>query len=347
MMRHRMIAITAAGLFAAAAVAVTPRARCDEPSLADKASARDLFAEGVALRAKGDHKGALAKFNEAYVLWPSPSTGLELGRAHMQLGELIEARERFLETAKLPPKPTETPAAQGARDEAQGLAAALLPRIPSLVFKVSGAPAGANVRIVLDGRELPSSASRKVNPGRHAVLAKASGLPDVTLEVHLEESETREVPLVFGTAAPAPGPPAATEPVGSPPVSPPPPPGAGRTTDAPRSGGHTGTIGLITLGGGVLVMGVGGVIGLSASSKYHDAKDAHCNGDVCSAEGKQSTDDARGLAAVGTIVFGVGAVVAVGGALLWLTAPRAEATTASGITHVGFGAGTLSLGGRF
>ncbi len=72
-----------------------------EASLADKASARDLFNEGIALRDKGDAKGALAKFQTAYSLWPSPSTGLELGRTHLVLGELLEARERFLETAQL------------------------------------------------------------------------------------------------------------------------------------------------------------------------------------------------------------------------------------------------------
>jgi len=53
---------------------------------------------------------------------------------------------------------------------------------------------------------------------------------------------------------------------------------------------------------------------------------------VCDAAGKEATDSARSLGNVATIVFGVGAAMAVGGGILWLTAPRAptSGTTAMG-----------------
>jgi len=71
--------------------------------------------------------------------------------------------------------------------------------------------------------------------------------------------------------------------------------------------------------GAIIVAGA--VIGLVAKSKY-DSGLSHCVGTICDAEGKQATDDARSLGNVATVVFGVGAVVAAGGIVLWLTAPR-------------------------
>ncbi len=233
--------------------------RADEASLADKASARDLFNQGVALRNKGDHRGALAKFRAAYELWPSPATGLELGRAHMNVGELIEARERLLETARLPPRPTETPAAGAARTEAAQLAESLATRIPSVVFVIAGAPEGETVRISIDGRELPQAAlgaPRKVNPGKHTILARVAKRPDITVAIDVHDGEQSKVPISFA-ATPGEAP-----------------------TDTKGAGSSTSTltwIGFGVAGAGLVAGTITGALAFSRKSAFSDK----CDASVC------------------------------------------------------------------
>ena len=73
-----------------------------EPTASDLETARELYKEGRALRDKNDLKAALEKFKGAHALASTPVTGLELGRTHMLLTELVEAREAFLSVAKIP-----------------------------------------------------------------------------------------------------------------------------------------------------------------------------------------------------------------------------------------------------
>lgn len=315
------------------------RARADDASLGDKAAARDLFTDGIALRAKGDLTGALVKFKGAYSLWPSATTGLELGRTHMQLGELIEARERLLETVKIPKKPGETSASQNAREEAQKLADSLAPRIPMLVFKISGAPAA---KVALDGRELPSEAlgsPRKVNPGKHTVMARAPGTADLNVEVTVEEGQTREVPLVFAmpakttTSEPTPAPVVDTAPV----------------VDAAPVAPSSTTSPLVYVGFGVAGVGivVGGITGALAMSSASSLKTS-CTDGRCPPAAHDDVDAYQRWGTISTISFiaaGAGAAVGIYG---WLSSPvsgpRKEAHA-----HVTpwIGIGSAGLAGAF
>src|SRR5678810_388595 len=72
-----------------------------EPSAADLATARELYLQAKDLRSAGDLKGALEKYQAAWQTAPTPIIGIELGRTHTQLGQLIEARETFLAIARL------------------------------------------------------------------------------------------------------------------------------------------------------------------------------------------------------------------------------------------------------
>ncbi len=317
------------GLACLAPLGWSAPARADEPSLADKASARDLFTEAMTLRSKGDVEQALAKFKAAYALWPSPSTGLELGRTHMMLGQLIEARERFLETAKLPPKPTETPAAQEAREEARKLADTLQPKIASLTFKVTGAPPGSSVRITLDGRELPNetlATARKVNPGKHVAIGRAPGAADVTVEVELGEGEVREVPLVFGA-----------------PVAPPPPPSDAKKGDAKARGTSSLTyVGFGLAGVGLVVGGVTGVLAVSKASSLRDA----CDGERCPPSAHGDVDSYQRMGTISTISFAVAGVGAAVGLYGLLSSPSKEPSSHARITPW-IGLGSAGVGGAF
>lgn len=228
-------------------------AAADEPSAADKASARDLVFAGRELRDKGDHEGALVKFKGAYALFRTPITALELGREHLALGQLVEASERFIEAAKMPPRPTETDESRKARADAEKLADAVAPRIPSITVVLDGVPAGAEVTVTLDGKAVPVDAlavPRKVNPGPHRVVAKATDGREQTAEVTVKEGEKHELKLALPPiAANSNAKPAS---VGSTSASkadqPPPPP--------------TGTSSLAYVGFGAAAVGlVGGAIG--------------------------------------------------------------------------------------
>jgi hypothetical protein len=321
-----------ASLIALSILSIAPVVRADEPSLSDKAAARDMFTDGVALREKGDLAGALVKFKGAYALWPSATTGLELGRTHMQLGELIEARERFLETVKSPKKPGETSASQNARDEAQKLADSLATRIPSLVFKISGAK---SAKVTLDGRELPGetlSSPRKVNPGKHTIVARAAGAPDLNVEINVEEKETREVPLAFATSS-------TTEPAA---------PAAPTATPAPTPVVDTkpsSTSPLVYVGFGVAGVGliVGGVTGALAMSKASSLNDA-CTDGRCPPANHADVDAYHRLGTISTISFvaaGVGAAVGIYGVL---SSPKKE--THAHITPF-VGVGSIGVVGAF
>src|SRR5438874_1930474 len=97
--RRAFAAIALAALVAVPAVSFGQPAA--QPSAADLESARELYKEAKALRDKGDLRGALEKFKQAHAYGQTPVTGLELGRTHMQLGELVEAREVFLSVARM------------------------------------------------------------------------------------------------------------------------------------------------------------------------------------------------------------------------------------------------------
>lgn len=306
-------------------------ARADDASLGDKAAARDLFTDGVALREKGDLAGALVKFKGAYSLWPSATTGLELGRTHMQLGELIEARERLLETVKLPKKPGETSASQNAREEAQKLADSLAQRIPTLVFKLSGAP---GVKVTLDGRELPNEtlgSPRKVNPGKHTVVARAAGSADLNIEVAVEEGQTREVPLVFAMPAKT--------------ITPEPtPPPAPVVDTAPSHTSPLVYVGFGVAGVGIVVGSVTGALAMSSASSLKSS----CTDGRCPPAAHDDVDAYQRWGTISTISFiaaGVGAAVGIYGLLSSpVSGPRKEAHA-----HVTpwIGVGSAGLAGAF
>jgi hypothetical protein len=104
----RRRAIVAVVLFAAAAadlrLAAVARAQpAAAASDATRAAARAKLVEGVAALKRGDHQAALARFEEAYALVPSPKIHYDFGLAYMGLGrtaDALAAFERFLAEAR-------------------------------------------------------------------------------------------------------------------------------------------------------------------------------------------------------------------------------------------------------
>ncbi len=323
------------------------------PSELDRANARKLFNEGLDLRKAGDQAGALAKFEAADAIFATPRGRLEVGRQRVLLGRLVEGWTALLSVANVPVAPTDEAKYAANRAEAASLAKQVEPRIPTLRFTIVGAPAGKVATVRVDGQVVPAAAlvePRMVNPGTHVVTATIEGHPEASEQIVVKEGEARSVTLTIPPAtsdavASAKQPATAPDPGGAlapaPTSLPSSPPSSAGPVDAPRGAGDgQRTFALVAGGVGLVAIGVGAWLGLSARSTARDA-DEWCDGSRCTdARGVALKGDAIRQADLSTIAF-VG-----GAAILWLTAPDPKP---SGVGSAGLvvGLGSLGLRGTF
>jgi hypothetical protein len=136
----------------------------------ETARARTKLQEGAGALDQGDYEQALARFQEAFEIVPSPKIYFNFGLAHEGLAhhaEALDSFERFLAEAK--------DATAATRLQAERYVATLRPRVGSVV--VDCATAGAEVRI--DGRALgttPLGRRFHVAAGSHQLVVQQAGL---------------------------------------------------------------------------------------------------------------------------------------------------------------------------
>jgi len=177
------------------------------------------------------------------------------------------------------------------------------------------------------GTELP------IDPGSYEIVASAPGYVAFRTTIVIKTDGARETVVVPALVAA----PSVPTPV---------------TTTASTAGNDTSTgssrktIGLVVAGAGLVTVGVGGFLALSAKSQYDDAQ---CTGGSCSQAGADARDAARGKGSIATIVMGIGGALLVGGVVLWLTAPTvASKSSASNVTlRAGVTPSGFVLGGSF
>jgi hypothetical protein len=301
-----------------------PAAHAD--SAADLETARLLFREGNELRDKGDLRAALNKYKAAHAMVYTPITGLEVGRTHLALGELVEAREAFLAVGRLPVRAQESKNAAAARVEADRLADAIGPRIPTLRIEIVGVEPGVAPTLSIDDQSLSSYSPgepRKMNPGPHHLAVRAPGMVDATAEVTLAEREEKSVTLRLAPIA----------------KSKPAKEAAPVATVVHR------TSPLVYVGFGVATAAVvtGAVTGILA---YSRAQSLDCPSHAC---GPSQYDDLHATHTFGTIstvsfiVAGASATLGVVG----LLSPRIVETKAGVSAHLNVGLGTFALTGTF
>lgn len=267
-----------------------------EPSLSDRETARSLMDDGDAKRDKGDIKGALKSYEAADAIMHVPTTGLEVARAQAQLGLLLEARETLGRVLRLPPRPGEPPPFVAARKVAETMSAELAARIPSVTVVVTNGEAAQTPVIVIDGEVVPplaAQAPRKVNPGRHTVLARSGSL-EKKQDIEVAEHDSKTVSIDLKAQA---APPVA---VG----------GTEKDHAAPASGEPSSLPKVLTYGGfglGVLGIGVGTVTGLMSISKVNDVK-KDCANDVCPSTRQGDIDSAKSLGTISTVAFVAGGI---------------------------------------
>lgn len=200
----------AALVLALAASSIAPRAaRADAPVVDDtlRASARKLGEEGNKLFDEGKWEEALKKYEQAASIVPVPTLLLKSARCLVQLGRLVEAAERYLAASRMPVAADALQVVKDAPAQAQAERARLLPRIPSLVIKVTGD--GAEISV--DGKVVPPALlgeSWLVDPGSHRVVATRRGVKVESRDVTVAEGGSVTVPIHVHAPVPeAPRPP--------------------------------------------------------------------------------------------------------------------------------------------
>ena len=269
-------------LIASAASAAEP-----EPSERDRNIARESVYQGDDFTKRGDFKRALEAYRRANDIMQVPTTAIEVVRASLKLGLLVEALAACEQTAAFPQQSGERAPFTAARNEALKLMTELHARIPQLSIAVR-TPTDVEPQVVVDGKALRPYAQSTQNPGHHIVDASAPGLVSAHDEFDLIEGQTKRVELVLTPAVTA--------------------------AAATKSGGTYWPLAFSGLGlalAGVATGSVTGMLSLNAANELSQVcrPDASCPPNL----GLESTNDRRNtFATVATIAFaaaGVGAVV--------------------------------------
>jgi hypothetical protein len=179
--------------------------------------------------------------------------------------------------------------------------------------------------VTVDGSRIAGALDGPIplDPGAHDVVVEVDRVGKVeravTLVQGVKDREERFVLAPADDEHPRPAPPAAA------PSASPHEHGEPSSTASTASTGSTQrTLGLVAGGLGIAGIGLGAFLGLKASSTYNDAL-KHCpTATTCDDAGVQGSSSAHAQATGSTIAFVAGGALALGGALLWITAPSAH-----------------------
>lgn len=313
--RYRILGLTLA--LAAGSLSLLPKvAHADEPSSADRATARTLAQEGyVALRDK-DYATAADRFGRAVTLVHAPTLLRDLARAQVGLGKLVDAHENYSliireGLAADAPQPW-VQALADAKAEIVGIPA----RLPWVTITVTGP---SDPVVTIDGVTIASASlgvKRPADPGKHEIRASAQGYYTAKKSVVLKEGESVNIAFELEDAPPDAPPEAEETSAGS--TSEPPPEPAWR---------KPAIISAFAVGGAGLALG--GVTGILAIRK-HNKLSPDCVGGTCGPGQKADLDTYHTLGTLSTIGFIVGGVGVATGTVLLFVKPRNPESGATG-----------------
>ncbi len=337
----RQVAIHLFPILFISALAWSASAGAAEPGAdSAKSQAQAALREGNTALEQGRAGEALAKFTEAYRLFPSPKIHYNLGQAHGLIAGHEAQAYQEMSLFLLEAKDTD-PSLRGA---AETLRARLRPKVG--LVSVLAQPADADV--VIDGIDVgpPSPGMPAVLAiGTHRLSTRKGGAESAAQTITIAGGESMDVPLrLLSPTAPLPPPnPAITG--GAQPAN------LVQTGTSPAKHDfwtwqHEVGTGLAVLGAASLVLGI--VEHVSYFGKANDFKNAGCGtNDLSVGSGCKGLNDDFHSAQTLFVVGYVGAAV-LGGAgayFLWLT-PTESADAATGVASLGSGM-TVNVQGRF
>ena len=286
-----------------------------EPSTQERAVASRLYDDASSLLAAGQTAQACPKYAESERLDPQLGTLLHLGECYAKLGKTASAWTSFKEAADIAAERKDRREVK-IRERITDLEKTL----SNLVIVVDASePAGLELRQDGElvgragwGTPIPS------DPGEHKISATAPGAkPREVVTTVAANGQTTTVRLPAIELLPAAAAPAAD--AGA--------PSAGTSAAATPADSqawfatHRKVVAGVVGGVGLAGIGVGAAFGLMAKSTY-DKSQPHCTDNHCDPSGHDYRQSAFGKALVSDVAFGVGAAALVGGAVLWLTAPK-------------------------
>lgn len=303
----------------ASCVSVQMRAHA-EVSTQEKALASRLFDEASTLMKSGKTAEACAKYSESKRLDPQLGTLLYLGECYAKVGKSASAWVSFKEALDIAAQRSD-PRTPKIRERLS----AIEKTVSNLTIVVGDAEP-ADLEIRQDGAVVGKAAwgsPMPIDPGEHTISATAKGTKPREVKAVVDEN-ARTVTLTLPAPEYVPAEPATPAPSAEKPalgIA----PGPAATDTQPWLRRNQRTLALVAGGVGVVGVSVGSAFGLMAKSKYDESK-SDCNGDICGPAGHDARQSAFGQARVSTVLFGVGAAGLIGGAVLWLTAPKSAET---------------------
>ncbi len=321
----------------AVATSLPGRAWAQQPSAADRTTARRLGNEGVAALKNQDFDTAADRFERANDLVSAPSFLVLLGRARVGQGRLVEAYEIYRTIIREGVQPDKPEAFKRALAEAKQEVKAIEPRLAWVSVNVVGAKPD-QVEVTLNGSVIPSAAlgaQRPVDPGLLHTEAKAEGYRTAQAEVQLSEGQHLPTIELRMVELPKP-PPVAVSTMSTQPIM---------TADGGEPSFFSqSTLGYIAIGLGGAGLAVGSVTGILAINRRQELDDIECTasqvGSVCYVYKDPAVengavaakDDLNTFATAATISFIAGGALAATGLLLVFTAPDDSPQAASEVT---------------
>jgi len=358
-MRKVTVARTLFGGLLVGALLVAPGVAKAEPTAAEIAVARKLFADANALENEKRWPDAEEKLRKALSVKETPGLRYHLGFCLENQGKLVEALveyDRADEMLRLGTKAPDVaelvgPAREGVKKRAAKLTLKLEPKVEGASIELDGHP----VKDVLLDQPLPQ------NPGRHVITATAQGRQPFRRELKLDETEIASVVISL---------PELSKTTDVAPKADPAPVHDESTPDSGASGGGGSARTYVLIGEGAftaIALGAGVFFTLKKGGDQDDIDAAQsdldklgggsassCNppaagaADACSrlSDAVSSRDDHGKLATIGFIGVGVGAAATIATFLLW----KPEQKSAASLRLTPFaGAGNAGLAafGRF
>lgn len=319
---HMLGPRTLAAAVLAALVALAPVAVA-APTAKEKADAKQLWTKGKQASVRKKHDEAAASFRAANDLDPKAQYQLDLGRALVETGALVEAEEVLSGVVD-----TTEPNTQKAKAVAKKLVSDLGARIPTLKIVVRG-PDAAKASVKVDGNAAQTDKDLRFDPGSHEIQASTPAGGEASQSITLAEKENKTVTLTLS------------------------PPKVVETPKAEESGSGGNMIpAAISYAVGGVGLGVGAVLGVLAFQKTSETEEL-CGGKVCPQEYADEVGTAQDYGTGSTVAFAIGGLGVAAGLILTFTvgmsgdSPEADAEKKEAHVEPVVGPGYVGVQGVF
>jgi len=276
-------------------------------AVSDPASeARAAYRRGADLYRAGRYREAIAEFEAAERLKPSPALQFNIGQSWEKLGDVEAALAAFARYLRLDPQASNREAVERNVKVLEGRLAVTGRQMMHVLTEPSGA------EVAVDGAPAGRSpVDAAFRPGPHTVAATAPGRQAARRDVVLLPQRSLEVRIDLEPAPPPP--PGAGTPAALAATPPAPPLEATRPAPPPAPAEQKSWLGPIIAGSvGVVAAGAGVVMGLQA----RNAQNALLAGGNDRAQADALQSKARSDATTANVLYGVaGAAVLTGGVL--------------------------------